>query len=185
MTKRSKLLAVLGVAAATVASTAIAAGPASASTGAGTSASAASTSHVITQTVTGYFRPDKTTDGQSPAVTTGQPCGTSFIDYNANGNKKATVTSGWNLYSLYSGYYFYWKITVTDKAGSGNRYYYGNPDQQGGTPQRWQIPTGWVTTHSVTGPSTATLSTAYIDVYYDGTAGECVFAPVSVQINLS
>ena len=105
--------------------------------------------------------------------------------YNANGNKKATVTSGWNLYSLYSGYYFYWKITVTDKAGSGNRYYYGNPDQQGGTPQRWQIPTGWVTTHSVTGPSTATLSTAYIDVYYDGTACECVFAPVSVQINLS
>jgi hypothetical protein len=181
MTKSSKLAAALGIAAATVAGTAIAAGPASASTG----SSAASTSHVVTRTITGYFRPDKTKDGLSPAVTTEQPCGTSFIDYNANGDKKATVTSGWNLYSLYSGYYFYWKITVSDKAGSGSRYYYGNPDQQGGTPQRWQIPTGWVTTHSVTGPSTATLSTAYIDVYYGGTAGECVFAPVSVQINLS
>jgi hypothetical protein len=81
-------------------------------------------------------------------------CGGAYIDYEAVGNKQAWVYSGWYLDSGLTADYFYWRIPVTDNAGTGERYWYGPLAAATG----WYIPTGWKTTHSVTGYSWAEVS---------------------------
>jgi hypothetical protein len=82
------------------------------------------------------------------------PCGGAYIDYEAAGNKQAWVYSGWFLSAGLTADYFYWRIPVTDNAGTGERYWYGPLAAATG----WYIPAGWLTSHSVTGYSWAEVS---------------------------
>ena len=81
-------------------------------------------------------------------------CGGAYINYEAAGNKKAWVYSGWFLNPGLTADYFYWRIPVTDNAGVGERYWYDPL----AAATSWYIPTGWLTTHSVTGYSWAEVS---------------------------
>ena len=85
-------------------------------------------------------------------------CGDGYIDYDAMGNRKTIVYSGWWLNAGYSAIYFTWYVAGVDTAGISRIEFYGTPTSQGGTSTQWYIPTGWVEAHSVTGSS-------YADVY--------------------
>jgi hypothetical protein len=89
---------------------------------------------------------------ESPQASLG--CGGAYLDYEATGqNKQAWVYSGWYLNPGLAAAYFYWRIAVVDSAGVGDRYWNSGQSATG-----WYIPTGWLTTHSVTGYSWAEVS---------------------------
>jgi hypothetical protein len=94
----------------------------------------------------------------STVVPEASVCGDGYIDYDALGNRKTIVYSGWQLNPGYSAIYFTWYIAGVDTAGVARQPFYGTPASQGGTSTNWYIPTGWRETHSVTGSS-------YADVY--------------------
>jgi hypothetical protein len=94
----------------------------------------------------------------STVVPDASVCGDGYIDYDALGNRKTIVYSGWWLNAGYSAIYFTWYIAGVDSAGIADQPFYGTPTSQGGTSTQWYIPTGWRETHSVTGSS-------YADVY--------------------
>jgi len=98
----------------------------------------------------------------STATPDASVCGDSYIEYDAIGNKQAIVFSGWSLDDGYTADFFTWDIIAVDSAGTGSKNFYGNPTQQGGTPTNWYIPTGWLTTHSVTGSSYAEVTAGQI-----------------------
>jgi hypothetical protein len=114
-----------------------------------------------------------------PAAAT--DCGDGYIEYYAIGNKEAMVFSGWELLGSYIGTNFFWNIAVGDNDGVGQKYFTGNPTQQGGGPQWWNIPTGWETYHSVTGPSFAELTEGIVQLAGGGT---CVYTPGAAWTNL-
>jgi hypothetical protein len=86
-------------------------------------------------------------------------CGWGTIEYDNNGNKKGTIYSGWDLTNGEVGVDFDWNIADHDSAGVGSKDFYDMPD---GPSASWSIPTGWVTTHSVTGTATAVVTDGVI-----------------------
>jgi hypothetical protein len=101
----------------------------------------------------------------------GATCGEDYIDYYAESGRRAIVYSGYTLWGDYEGDFFYWDVAVHDEAGAGTRYYYGVPAEQGGGLQYWNIPTGWLTSHSVTGGSWAAVTESNVSLTDGDTCG--------------
>ncbi|MBR7833689.1 hypothetical protein KDL01_10465 [Actinospica durhamensis] len=87
-------------------------------------------------------------------VTLSGNCGSSFMEYTAIGSKKATVYTGFSLVGS-SAYYYDWDVAVTDSAGTGTEEFYDYLDSD------WSWSTIWLTSHSVTGYSTARVVYGY------------------------
>lgn len=94
---------------------------------------------------------------QTPVVTTlSNPvvtgsCGTAFLYYAAQGNRKAQVYTGFDLTTMAPMIAYDWKVSVTDNIGVGSRSW-------GGPHVGYSWDTHWTTSHGTTGYSWAQVT---------------------------
>lgn len=93
----------------------------------------------------------------SPNDTIEGDCGDAYLNYYAVGNKEAYVDSGFSLNQ--PAVYYYWDVAVKDSAGTGTKLFYGTLADD----YTWADE--WLTTHSVTGSSTATVTDGWVLLY--------------------
>lgn len=108
-----------------------------------------------------------------PATTVDGNCGSATLDYTATGGKAATVYTGFTVDD--GAWEFNWSVAVTDDAGVGTENW-GDP-----LASRTQWYDTWITHHSVTGYSFATVTSgaALLD-----NGDVCAAAPVSASTTL-
>ena len=106
-------------------------------------------------------------DGKQEAVATSKAvnpadeiegdCGDAYLWYYAVGDKQAYVDTGFSLNT--EAVYYYWDVAVKDSAGTGTKLFYG------GLADDYTWADEWLTTHSVTGSSTATVTDGWVLLY--------------------
>lgn len=108
-----------------------------------------------------------------PATTVDGNCGTATMDYTATGGKAATVYTGFTVDD--GAWDFNWSVSVADDAGVGNKDW-GDPLA---SDHQWYVT--WVTHHSVTGYSFATVTSGAAQL---DNGSVCAAAPVSASTTL-